>query len=119
MKNIAEKNNNKIEGNLISQSLIDSVKNDISEAKNYSLFDIFKNGTDLWRIAVKESFIGAMVFLCYIGVHLNVQSLPGDVYVNHAIYGLVEIPADILSLIFMEMKALGRRKSIFLSLIIW
>lgn len=119
LKYIARKNGKQIgDTPIISETLIKSVKSDTENATNYSILDIFKHGPDLWKIALKESLIGAVVFLCYIGVHLNVQSLPGDVYVNHAIYGLVEIPADILAVIMMERKLLGRTRSVFVSLLI-
>merc|ERR1712046_387202 len=120
LRKIAKENGKlkKDQPNIISDKLIESVKADTLNSKNYSMIDIFRNGKDLWPIALKESLIRAIVFLCYIGVHLNVQSLPGDIYINHAIYGLVEIPADIIAVVIMEIKYLGRTKSVFICLLI-
>ena len=40
--------------NIISDKLIESVKSDTLNSNNYSMIDIFRNGKDLWQIAVFE-----------------------------------------------------------------
>jgi len=115
---IAKHNKKEIKGPVISEKLIQNVAEDTQTATKYTILDLFRNGREIWSITIRESYIGFVTFLCYIGVHLNVQSLPGDVYVNHAIYGLVEVPAAILGLILMERKALGRTRTTCISLTI-
>lgn len=56
--------------------------------------------------------------LMYFALSLNTGSLVGDVFVNTVISGAVEVPANILCILCMNWKKLGRRLTCSLSLVI-
>ncbi|XP_078000073.1 organic cation transporter protein-like [Glandiceps talaboti] len=56
--------------------------------------------------------------LVYYGLSFNTSSLGGDDFVNCFLAGAVEIPSYILSLAIMEYRLLGRRWSMFYTMVI-
>ena len=49
--------------------------------------------------------------LLYYALSLNAESLAGDVYLNTFLLGAVEIPANLITLVLMDMKLFGRRRT--------
>ena len=56
--------------------------------------------------------------LTYFALSLNSGSLAGDVFLNTFVMGVIETPANIISLFCMNMSLFGRRWTNALSLII-
>ena len=54
----------------------------------------------------------------YYALNLNTGRLFGNVYLNTALVGAMEIPADILAIVFMNWHVTGRRLTCSISLII-
>lgn len=54
----------------------------------------------------------------YYALSLNTESLFGDIYLNTAISGAVEIPANFIAIFFLNWRFTGRRLTCSLSLII-
>ena len=56
--------------------------------------------------------------LMYYAMSLNTGSLHGDIFLNTTISGLVEIPANILCVLFLNWRFSGRRWTCAISLIL-
>ncbi|KAM8924629.1 solute carrier family 22 member 15-like [Pelodytes ibericus] len=75
-----------------------------------SVFDLVKYRVLLWRTIILM-FIWYVCSLVYYGLTLNAGELKGSLYLNVALYGLVEVPAFPLCLFFIEKKWCGRGRS--------
>ncbi|XP_071987460.1 solute carrier family 22 member 15-like isoform X1 [Engystomops pustulosus] len=75
-----------------------------------SVFDLVRYGVLLWRTVILM-YIWYVCSLVYYGLTLNAGELKGNLYVNVALYGLVEVPAFPLCLFFIEKSWSGRGKS--------
>ena len=53
--------------------------------------------------------------MIYYVLSLNAGTLAGDVFLNTALLGLVEIPSGILCFIAMKSRTLGRKKTVAFS----
>ncbi|KAM4033574.1 solute carrier family 22 member 15-like isoform 1-T1 [Anomaloglossus baeobatrachus] len=78
----------------------------------HSIFDLVRHGALLWRTVILM-YIWYVCSLVYYGLTLNAGELKGNLYMNVALYGLVEVPAFPLCLFFIEKSWSGRRKSTF------
>ncbi|XP_072279837.1 solute carrier family 22 member 15-like isoform X2 [Pyxicephalus adspersus] len=75
-----------------------------------SVFDLVKYGVLRWR-TVLLMYIWYVCSLVYYGLTLNAGDLKGNLYLNVALSGLVEVPAFPLCLFFIEKSWSGRGKS--------
>ncbi|KAG8552270.1 hypothetical protein GDO81_004459, partial [Engystomops pustulosus] len=71
-----------------------------------SVFDLVRYGVLLWRTVILM-YIWYVCSLVYYGLTLNAGELKGNLYVNVALYGLVEVPAFPLCLFFIEKSWLA------------
>ncbi|XP_075114057.1 solute carrier family 22 member 15-like isoform X2 [Leptodactylus fuscus] len=76
----------------------------------HSVLDLARYGVLLWRTVILM-YIWYVCSLVYYGLTLNAGELKGNLYVNVALYGLVEVPAFPLCLFFIEKSWSGRGKS--------
>ncbi|XP_077310366.1 solute carrier family 22 member 15-like isoform X1 [Lithobates pipiens] len=76
----------------------------------HSVFDLVKYGVLFWR-TVLLMYIWYVCSLVYYGLTLNAGDLKGNLYLNVALSGLVEVPAFPLCLFFIEKSWSGRGKS--------
>ena len=56
--------------------------------------------------------------LLYYGVALNMGSLAGNLYLNVFISGALEIPANLLCVVCMDWKYMGRKRTCGFSLVL-
>ncbi|XP_068111412.1 solute carrier family 22 member 15-like isoform X2 [Hyperolius riggenbachi] len=73
-------------------------------------FDLVKYGVLRWR-TILLMYIWYVCSLVYYGLTLNAGELKGNLYLNVALSGLVEVPAFPLCLFFIQKPWSGRRKS--------
>ncbi|CAH2322082.1 solute carrier family 22 member 15-like isoform X1 [Pelobates cultripes] len=76
----------------------------------HSVFDLVKYKLLLWRTLVLM-YIWYVCSLVYYGLTLNAGDLKGNLYLNVALSGLVELPAFPLCLFFIERKWCGRGRA--------
>ncbi|XP_018418176.1 PREDICTED: solute carrier family 22 member 15-like [Nanorana parkeri] len=76
----------------------------------HSVFDLVKYGVLFWRTLLLM-YIWYVCSLVYYGLTLNAGDLKGNLYLNVALSGLVEVPAFPLCLFFIEKSWSGRGKS--------
>ncbi|XP_066456791.1 solute carrier family 22 member 15-like isoform X2 [Eleutherodactylus coqui] len=76
----------------------------------HSVFDLARYRA-LLRRTVILMYIWYVCSLVYYGLTLNAGELKGNLYLNVALYGLVEVPAFPLCLFFIEKSWCGRGKS--------
>ncbi|KAE8590823.1 hypothetical protein XENTR_v10018219 [Xenopus tropicalis] len=81
-----------------------------SSKSAHSVFDLVKYGVLRWR-TILLMYIWYVCSLVYYGLTLNAGELKGNLYLNVALYGLVEVPAFPLCLYFIEKSWSGRRKA--------
>ncbi|XP_075697536.1 solute carrier family 22 member 15-like isoform X2 [Rhinoderma darwinii] len=74
------------------------------------VFDLVRYGVLLWRTVILM-YIWYVCSLVYYGLTLNAGELKGNLYMNVALYGLVEVPAFPLCLFFIQKPWSGRGKS--------
>ncbi|KAM5142191.1 solute carrier family 22 member 15 [Mantella aurantiaca] len=76
----------------------------------HSVFDLVKYGVLFWR-TILLMYVWYVCSLVYYGLTLNAGDLKGNLYLNVALSGLVEVPAFPLCLFFIEKSWSGRGKS--------
>ncbi|XP_053164391.1 solute carrier family 22 member 15-like isoform X2 [Hemicordylus capensis] len=74
------------------------------------LLNLVKHPVLRWRTVILM-YIWYVCSLVYYGLTLNAGELGGNLYLNVALYGLVEVPAFPLCMFFIERSWSGRRKS--------
>ncbi|XP_054838654.1 solute carrier family 22 member 15-like isoform X3 [Eublepharis macularius] len=84
-----------------------AVKKDNSAS---SVLNLVQHPVLRWRTVILM-YIWYVCSLVYYGLTLNAGELGGNLYLNVALYGLVEIPAFPLCMFFIEKPWSGRRKS--------
>ena len=72
-----------------------AARNDIGE-KTYSYMDLFSNGTQLRFVSLNVIFNFTVNVLTYYGLTFNAAALPGDIFVNNGIQGIIDFVACIL-----------------------
>ncbi|XP_040218083.1 solute carrier family 22 member 15-like isoform X2 [Rana temporaria] len=82
----------------------------LSGDSTHSVFDLVKYRVLCWR-TVLLMYIWYVCSLVYYGLTLNAGDLKGNLYLNVALSGLVEVPAFPLCLFFIEKSWSGRGKS--------
>ncbi|GJQ74449.1 hypothetical protein Trydic_g21319 [Trypoxylus dichotomus] len=78
------------------------------------ILDLFRTAK-MRKITLLLSVIWFTVYLIYYGLVLNVGNIGGDLYVNSALSGLVEVPAIAISIVFL--LKMGRRWPMTLTLV--
>ncbi|XP_061491123.1 solute carrier family 22 member 15-like isoform X4 [Rhineura floridana] len=86
---------------------IGAVKKDDSES---GVLSLVKHPVLRWRTVILM-YIWYVCSLVYYGLTLNAGELGGNLYLNVALSGLVEVPAFPLCIFFIEKSWSGRRKS--------
>ncbi|XP_053306451.1 solute carrier family 22 member 15-like [Spea bombifrons] len=81
-----------------------------TSVSGHSVFDLVKYQILLWRTVILM-YIWYVCSLVYYGLTLNAGELKGNLYLNVALYGLVEVPAFPLCLFFIEKKWCGRGRA--------
>ncbi|KAM4703487.1 solute carrier family 22 member 15-like [Rhinophrynus dorsalis] len=76
----------------------------------HGVFDLVKYRVLLWRTVILM-YIWYVCSLVYYGLTLNAGELKGNLYLNVALSGLVEVPAFPLCLFFIEKPWSGRGKA--------
>ncbi|KAL8186936.1 UNVERIFIED_CONTAM: hypothetical protein K2H54_022588 [Gekko kuhli] len=84
-----------------------AVKKDDSAS---DVLNLVQNPVLRWRTVILM-YIWYVCSLVYYGLTLNAGELGGNLYLNVALYGLVEVPAFPLCMFFIEKPWSGRRKS--------
>ncbi|XP_048361538.1 solute carrier family 22 member 15-like isoform X2 [Sphaerodactylus townsendi] len=84
-----------------------AVKKDDSTA---AVLNLVQHPVLRWRTVILM-YIWYVCSLVYYGLTLNAGELGGNLYLNVALYGLVEVPAFPLCMFFIEKPWSGRRKS--------
>ncbi|XP_019363429.1 PREDICTED: solute carrier family 22 member 15-like isoform X1 [Gavialis gangeticus] len=75
-----------------------------------SVLSLVKHPVLRWRTVILM-YIWYVCSLVYYGLTLNAGELGGNLYLNVALYGLVEVPAFPLCMFFIEKPWSGRRKT--------
>lgn len=86
-----------------------------SEEESAGIMDLFKTA-HMRKNTLCLFVIWFSVYLVYYGLVLNVGNLGGDLYINSALSGLVEIPALAASILFLVR--MGRRWPLCLTLVV-
>ncbi|XP_063817705.1 solute carrier family 22 member 15-like isoform X2 [Pseudophryne corroboree] len=76
----------------------------------HSVFDLVKY-TVLCKRTIILMYVWYVCSLVYYGMTLNAGELKGNLYLNVALYGLIEVPAFPLCLFFIEKSWCGRGKA--------
>ncbi|XP_028916798.1 solute carrier family 22 member 15-like isoform X2 [Ornithorhynchus anatinus] len=74
------------------------------------VLNLVKHPVLCWR-TVTLMYIWYVCSLVYYGLTLNAGELKGSLYINIALYGLVEVPAFPLCIFFIEKSWAGRQKT--------
>ena len=77
------------------------VNQDIDVKQNLTILDLFRNGRHLAHVALNISGAFFTCSITYYGLSLNAASLPGNLYVNNAINGAVEIVAFVICVLVL------------------
>nr|XP_033797332.1 solute carrier family 22 member 15-like isoform X1 [Geotrypetes seraphini] len=77
----------------------------------FGILDLVKHPILRWRTVILM-YIWYVCSFVYYGLTLNAGELKGNLYLNVALYGLVEVPAFPLCLFFIEKSWSGRRRAI-------
>ncbi|XP_035411214.1 solute carrier family 22 member 15-like isoform X6 [Cygnus atratus] len=80
------------------------------------ILNLVKHPVLRWRTIILM-YIWYVCSLVYYGLTLNAGELGGNLYLNVALYGLVEVPAFPLCMFFIEKPWSGRRKTMMCFLI--
>ncbi|XP_013411583.1 organic cation transporter protein-like [Lingula anatina] len=88
-------------------------ENEEKTTRTHSPLDLFRTWKRA-RLALLHAFISAVTGICYYGLALNAQGLGGSIYINFALLGAADIPAQLVSMLFLDK--IGRRKLLLLSL---
>ncbi|GFU20514.1 organic cation transporter protein, partial [Nephila pilipes] len=75
------------------------------ENASANVLQLLKPG--LWKTTIIVFYNWCVTAFVYYGISYNTNELAGDPFLNFALYGLIEIPANILSLFAIQYK--GRR----------
>lgn len=81
--------------------------NVVQEEKNYSILTLFTSGRHLAFTTLNVSFVFIVIVMAYYGLSFGAGDLPGDIYVNNVINGVVEVAAYVCA--FFLLNVLGRR----------
>ncbi|CAL1299082.1 unnamed protein product [Larinioides sclopetarius] len=96
----------------IKEIIAKSKKEQESEKSSGSILQLFKPG--LWQRTLIIFFLWSVNGFIYYGISYNTNDLAGDPFLNFALCGLIEIPAQILTLFIIQSK--GRRNPLAVSL---
>ena len=120
LRKIAGRNGREIEigQNDRNEDLLQKIKNvplseteNKNENKDKSFLDLFKHGQEMIYITIKISSLWLVSVLVYYGLALSVGSLPGNVFINMTIGGIVDLLGCIGYEKLIEWKVLGRKYS--------
>lgn len=85
--------------------------------KGGNIKELFKTKDTIIKI-ISTSIIWSVIGFCYFGVAQYMAHIGGNMFMNIAISGLIQIPATISALFIMEWKRLGRKGTLILFLAI-
>nr|AKN21556.1 slc22a-8 [Schmidtea mediterranea] len=115
IEKVGKTNHIKLSENLKTEILkhheSEEYKNDTE--KKHSVFDLIKSKSML-LLSLNVWFNWIVNALIYYGIIYNVENLAGSLYLNFILLGLVEIPAYVLNLLFLDR--IGRRNLLIISL---
>ncbi|XP_056440287.1 solute carrier family 22 member 13-like [Gadus chalcogrammus] len=97
----------RVNGRTISEAMLSQLESE-NTSKTGSMPDLFRVSYLRKRVLIMNSLWFA-TSVVYFGVSLNVENFGLDIYLTQFIFGLVEIPARMGSILFLEY--FGRRKS--------
>lgn len=81
-----------------------------SKTKSYTYLDLFTNGPHLRFVSFNVIFNFTVNVLTYYGLTFNAAALPGDIFVNNGIQGLIDFVTCILMVYLLNRC--GRRSLI-------
>ncbi|CAL1275452.1 unnamed protein product [Larinioides sclopetarius] len=82
-----------------------------AETEKVNILQLFKPG--LWQKTVIIFYLWITNAFVYYGISYNTNELAGDPFLNFALYGVIEIPAYVLTLFVIQSK--GRRAPLAMS----
>ncbi|CAL8294827.1 unnamed protein product [Lota lota] len=97
----------RVNGRTISEAVLSQLETKNTTSKTGGMLDLFKVFYLRKRVLIMN-YLWFAVSLLYYGVSLNIKSFGMDIYLTQFIFGLVEIPARMGSVLFIEY--FGRRK---------
>ena len=77
------------------------------ETKNINMLTLFTSGKFLALTTLNICFQFIVIVMAYYGLSFSAGDLPGNIYVNNVINGLVEVAAYVVT--FFTLNSLGRR----------
>ncbi|XP_078000072.1 organic cation transporter protein-like [Glandiceps talaboti] len=124
IRKMARVNKVSLPDDIFSESWKPSIENeqknteDVEEnSSKFLVFELFRlpNMRKKTLILVYSWIVNTLV---YYGLSFNTSSLGGDDFVNCFLAGVIEIPAYLLGIVIMDYRRLGRRWSMFLTMVI-
>ncbi|GFV59798.1 organic cation transporter protein [Trichonephila clavipes] len=89
----------------VEEAISKTSKEHENENASANVLQLLKPG--LWKTTLIIFYNWCVIAFVYYGISYNTNELAGDPFLNFALYGLIEIPANILSLFAIQYK--GRR----------
>ena len=77
---------------------------DEAETTNHTVLTLFTSGTPLLMVTLNFCFQFITIVMVYYGLIFSAGDLPGDIYMNNVINGLVEVAAYIPTFFLLEVK---------------
>ncbi|CAL1299090.1 unnamed protein product [Larinioides sclopetarius] len=96
----------------IKEIVSKSNKDQVFVNSSGNILQLFKPG--LWKRTLILFFVWSVSGFIYYGISYNTNDLAGDPFLNFALCGLIEIPAQVLTLFTIQSK--GRRNPLAFSL---
>lgn len=94
-----------------------SEQNKEKDNKKWSIIDLFTHGRNLTLVSLKVGLMWLAQSTVYYGISLNAAQLPGSIFVNIAIYGIIDLFHFVFPLM-LDNKFLGRSRTVSMSLLI-
>ena len=88
----------------------------LDNQKHYTLKDLFTRSKNLKIISLKTSFIHSLISIIYDGLNLSIAFLPGSIYTSMAIFGIVDMLANVISPRLVQLR-IGQKRVIAFGLV--
>ena len=85
------------------KSISDFSKTDTGDVKSYTYLDLFRNGSHLRFVSLNVIFNFTVNVLTYYGLTFNAAALPGDIFVNNGIQGLIDFVSCIIMVYLLNV----------------
>lgn len=122
---IANKNGLKVDSKRLSSMLQDLSKDKQLQSQTSTeitpkstFISLFQHGPKMTLLTIKLVIIWGTVAVLYGGLALDASFLPGSLYQTIFLYGIIDNLANFIFPLAMSKKFLGRRKTLFFSLIL-